>query len=205
MVKRIETNLKKYFDAKFAPPKDFIGLDLTHNVDQGKIKLSMQTYTEKVQETFKLKDTNPILTPGRTDRKIIRGQDPLQDPTYRSKVGSLMWATMGIRYDIVYIVKELSRVLQEPTKIALELLQRTLTYITQTKEAHLLYDHEKMTQYTLPPTRKKPLFASDNYDVQSYNIQDHVPHNDDTKDQQDYTYNGTQLHVSCYTDIELGG
>jgi hypothetical protein len=77
LVKKIETNLKKYFDAKFAPPKDFIGLDLTHEVDQGKIQLSMQTYTEKVKETFKLKETNSILTPGRTDRKIIRGQDPL--------------------------------------------------------------------------------------------------------------------------------
>ncbi len=50
-----------------------------------------------------------------------------------------MWAMMGIRYDIVYVVKELSRVLQEQTKIAQELLQRTLTYLTQTKEAHLLY------------------------------------------------------------------
>ena len=42
-----------------------------------------------------------------------------------------MWATMGVRYDIVYVVKELSRVLQDPTKTALEILERTLTYFTQ--------------------------------------------------------------------------
>jgi hypothetical protein len=98
----------------------------------------MQTYTEKVKENFQLHNTNPVLTPGRTDRKIIRDQDPIPDSTYRSKVGPLMWATMGIRYDILYAVKELSRVLQEPTKIPQEILQRTLTYMTQTKEAHLL-------------------------------------------------------------------
>jgi hypothetical protein len=36
---------------------------------------------------------------------------------------------MGIRYDITYTVKELSRVLQQPTKIAKEILERTLTYV----------------------------------------------------------------------------
>ncbi len=114
LVKIIETKLKTYFDSKFVPPKDFLGLDLHHDANSN-IRLSMETYTNKVKETFKIPDTTKILTPGRTDRKIIRGEDIQPGPTYRSKVGSLMWATMGVRYDIVYVVKELSRVLQEPT------------------------------------------------------------------------------------------
>jgi hypothetical protein len=119
-----------YFDSKFNLPKDFLGLDLQHDVDKGTINLSMSTFTKKLKETFKIPDSAPILTPGPTDRKIIRGQDVEPEDTYRSKVGSLMWATMGIRYDIVYAVKELSRVLQEPTQIAHEILARTLTYVT---------------------------------------------------------------------------
>ncbi len=91
----------------------------------------MSTFTKKLKDTFQIPDSPTILTPGRTDRKIIRDQDVQPDDTYRSKVGSLMWATMGIRYDIVYAVKELSRVLQAPTKIANEILDRTLTYITE--------------------------------------------------------------------------
>jgi hypothetical protein len=62
----------------------------------------MKTFTSELQETYNIPATNPILTPGRTDRKIIRGEDPSPDSTYRSKVGSLMWTTMGIRYDITY-------------------------------------------------------------------------------------------------------
>jgi hypothetical protein len=141
MVKEIETKLMVYFDSKFNLPKDFLGLDLQHDVAQGTIRLSMKTFTEKLKVTFAIPDSHPILTPGRTDRKVIRDQDIVPGPTYRSKVGSLMWATMGIRYDIVYTVKELSRVLQEPTKIAHEILDRTLHYVTQTKHAHLMYDH----------------------------------------------------------------
>jgi hypothetical protein len=125
IVQDIEKKLLIYFDSKFNLPKDFLGLDLKkHDIEKGLIQLSMSTFTNKVKETFKVPDSLPIQTPGRTDRKIIRGQDTQPDETYRSKVGSLMWATMGIRYDIVYAVKELSRVLQEPTKIAHEILDK---------------------------------------------------------------------------------
>ncbi len=93
---------------KFSTPNDFIGLDITQR-------------KEKLKETFQITDTLPILTPGRTDKKIIRNEQPEPDPTYRFKVGSLMWTTMGTRYDITYTVKELSRVLQEPTKTAREI------------------------------------------------------------------------------------
>ena len=111
-----------------------------------------------------------------------------------------MWATMGIRYDIVYAVKELSRVLQEPTKIAQEILDRTLTYITQTHNAHLIFDHDKMASYTLPPTRKKPTQQTDIYNVDEYNTTDHVPHHDDKESIQEYTYKGLHCMVVCYTD-----
>ena len=149
IVKEIENKLMVYFDSKFNLPKDFLGLDLQHDVDKGTIKLSMSTFTKKLKETFKIP---PILTPGRTDRKIIRGQDVEPEDTYRSKVGSLMWATMGIRYDIVYAVKELSRVLQEPTQIAHEILARTLTYVTQTHTAFFTFDRTAMTAYLYPST-----------------------------------------------------
>ena len=187
IVHTIEKKLMTYFDSKFNLPKDFLGLDVNHDMDRGTIKLSMSTFTKKLKDTFKITDGPTILTPGRTDRKIIRDQDVQPDDTYRSKVGSLMWATIGIRYDIVYTVKELSRVLQKPTKIAQELLDRTLRYITQTHQAHLVFDHKAMTSYTLPPTRKKPTQQTDIYNVDDYNWTDPIPHHDDTDTSQEYT------------------
>jgi hypothetical protein len=165
----------------------------------------MSTFTNKLKDTFKIPDSPPISTPGRTDRKIIRGQDIQPDETYRSKVGSLMWATLGIRYDIIYAVKELSRVLQEPTKIAHEILDRIPTYITQTYKAHLIFDHKAMVSYTLPPTRKKPNQQVDIYNVDEYNTTDTVPHHDDEEKRQEYTFKGHQCIVLCYTGIDLAG
>jgi hypothetical protein len=76
-------------EKKFNLPEDFLGLDLKHDIERGRIQLSMSTFTNKVKEKFKVPESPPIQTPGRTDRKIIRGQDTQPDDTYRSKVGSL--------------------------------------------------------------------------------------------------------------------
>jgi hypothetical protein len=51
-----------------------------------------------------------------------------------------MWLCMGIRYDLVYVTKELSRVLQEPTATALEILEQTLLYVSRTQKAYLQFN-----------------------------------------------------------------
>jgi hypothetical protein len=117
-----------------------------------------------------------------------------------------MWAKMGIRYDIVYVVKELSQVLQDPTTIAQEILARTLTYLTQTADAYLEYNQETtMYNFTLPPTRKKPGQQPTHYDVKDYNPDDNLPHHDDHETPHNYIYIGKQCIITCYTDIDLAG
>ncbi len=116
-----------------------------------------------------------------------------------------MWTTMGIRFDITYAVKELSHFLQEPTTTAGEILQRTLDYVAQTKEAFLEYNHDSMLNYKMPPTRKIPHAKQDIYDTQDYNHQDDIPHHDDKPTLQTYTFKGPQIITTCCTDIDLAG
>ena len=86
---------------------------------KGETSLSMQTFTNKLMKTFSIPTwPYPITTPGRTDVKIKKGEEPEPNTTYRSKVGGLNWLSMCVRYDIVYATKEFSRVLAEPTKTA---------------------------------------------------------------------------------------
>jgi hypothetical protein len=76
----------------------------------------LTTFTEKMMASHEVplwKYT--INTPGRTDVKIIRGVHSEPNETYRSKVGSINWLVMALRYDLSYTAKELSRVLTEPT------------------------------------------------------------------------------------------
>ena len=112
---------------------------------------------------------------------------------------------MGLRYDLVYATKELSRVLTEPKMTALQLLDRALQYTLQTKDAYLEYDYGKMSKFTPPETRKKPTDKMDIYDTSEYNIQDDIPNNNDVELHQEYLYKGEQITLTCETDIDLGG
>ena len=137
-----------------------------------------------------------IGTPGRTDMKILKdADDKTQDESYRSKVGSLNWLTMGLRYDLVYATKELSRVLTEPTHTALQLLDRALQYTPQTKDTYLEYDYKNMSTFTSPETRKKPTDKLDIYDTDDYNIQDEIPNNDEYRSKARISLQGTTAHA----------
>jgi hypothetical protein len=104
---------------------------------------------------------------------------------------------MGIRLDLVYITKELSRVLAEPTKIANELVERAIEYTIKSKHAHLTFSHTQMTGFTPPPTRKKPSDSQkDIYEVNDYNQDDGIKHTDEIEIKQDYIYKGEQMLVS---------
>jgi hypothetical protein len=167
-VQHIQRELTKHFKCKFNPPLDFLGLDITTNTP-GKTSLSIISFTTKILQALSVKPwPYPIMTPGRTDIKIIRGENIEANESHRSKVGSLNWLTMGLRMDLVYTTKELSRVLTEPTAEANKILARTLQYIEQTKHARLDFTRDKMLNYQPPKTCKKPTdiinpYVSDEY------------------------------------------
>ncbi len=100
-----------------------------------------------MKEVLQLQDTyyGDILTPGRTDKKINRTDELEANHEYRSHVGSLNWLTMGLRYDLAFTTKELSRVLNAPTKIANEIVKRALLYAMRTSTAHLTFSNQTMT------------------------------------------------------------
>ena len=82
----LKEQLQKHFKCKFIKPKDFLGLDISHP-KPGEITLSMETFSTKMEEVLNLKDTYPgdIITPGRTDKKIVKGVDIEPNDKYRSK------------------------------------------------------------------------------------------------------------------------
>jgi hypothetical protein len=155
-IRYLQKELKKHFDSKFERPKDFLGLDITKDKN-GTVSLSMASVTNNMCAALHIQEYkhSTMLTLVRTDKKIVRGEDVQLDPTFRSKVGSLMWLCMGIQYDIAYTTKELSRILQEPTQTALSILDQTLNYISKTRHAHLRFNPSLMRQFIPPPTRQK--------------------------------------------------
>jgi hypothetical protein len=205
-IQHLQTQMTKHFQCKFDKPKDFLGLDITHQT-HGELTLSMTTFTHKMKVVLAIADTyyGDVVTPGRTDKKINRTDEHEVNNKYRSQVGKLNWLTMGLRYDIAFVTKELSRVLDQPTKVANEISHRALIYARRTKNDNLRFSYTQMASYTPPKTRKKPTDTTTTYDVDSYNTNDGIPRVDDTPQQQEYKYQGEELTLTCLTDIDLAG
>jgi hypothetical protein len=205
-VEYIQGEIGKHFKCKFNAPKDFLGVNISTSTP-GNTSLSMTTFTEKMMASHEVPLwTYKINTPGRTDVKIIRGVNPEPNEIYRSKVGSINWLVMALRYDLSYTVKELSRVLIEATREANTILERCLQYIKQTPHAQPTYNRQEMMKWKPPPTRKKPTDVKNTYDdVVNYNIQDTIKQPDEISSPQSYCHPGPQLILSCQTDIDLGG
>jgi hypothetical protein len=123
-VEHIQQQLREHFKCKFNAPKDFLGLDVTI-VEEGKLTLSMSTFTKRMTTTLNVQRwKGDIATPGRTDMKILKSDDTTTDESYRSKVGSLNWLTMGLRYDLgPFCVKSSTQPGQAPQELILNQLK----------------------------------------------------------------------------------
>jgi hypothetical protein len=66
----LQKEMKKYLQCKFDKPKDFLGLDITHDAP-GEITLSMRTFTTKMKDVLNIDDNiyGDVLTPGHTDKR----------------------------------------------------------------------------------------------------------------------------------------
>jgi hypothetical protein len=146
IVQIIEKKIMIYFDSKFNLPKDFLGLDVQHDILKGTIQLSMSSFTNKMKETFKITDSPTILTPGRTDRKIIRGQDVQPDDTYRSKQSRIL--NVGNNGDTIRHHLRRERTIKGLTRTHTDRTQNT------SKNLHLRY----------PNTQSPPPFRSQRND-----------------------------------------
>ncbi len=205
-IENLQQEMKNYLQCKFDKPKGFLGLDITHNA-QGEITLSMHTFTNKMRKVLGIDDDlyGDVLTPGRIDKKVNREDEHDPNDKYRSYVDTLNWLSVGLRYDIAFTIKELSRVLDKPTKIANEIVNRALIYSYRTKDAHLKFSSLLMAGYTPPKIRRKPTDAPSDYAVDHFNTNDGITHVDEKEPQQDYTHPEDPLTLTCLTDIDLAG
>jgi hypothetical protein len=102
-------------------------------------------------------------------------------------------------------IKELSRVLNEPTTTANDIVRRALIYVKRTNEAHLKFSSKAMHEFHIPATRKKPTDTTDKYDTSEYNIQDGIQQEDDKEHTDKHRHKGPTKFVVCQTDIDLAG
>ena len=112
----------------------------------------METFMDRKIQELALVDSyrgdvyNPHYTHKRTSRDDSSSTEPHE--LYRRKVGSIEWATLGLRFDVAFTYKELSRVFDQNSEYADNTtMPRTLAYLIQTKDARILMGAQAMHAY----------------------------------------------------------
>jgi hypothetical protein len=152
-MRTIKTKLLGAFKMRDLGPASFIlGLEIIRNRANCTIALSQSQYISKVLERCGMTDCSTEKTPMRVTPRVS-ANDPedntilfqciigTQLVSYATIVGSLMYAMLGTRPDLAYVVGILGRYSSAPKSCHWEIAKRALRYLKGTREMQLTY-HE---------------------------------------------------------------
>ena len=134
-------------------PITFLGFQYRRQADY--IEIDPTEYTQKVLEAFKHTEARPLKTVGEpgeyiydpAERKTLKKDGP-EHKSYRRLVGQLLWLS-GIRRDISYAVKELSKYVHDPTSDDVKRANHVLRYLNGTKDEKVYLRPNKQGIFTL--------------------------------------------------------
>lgn len=146
LLDNFKNGLLKTYEYKWREnPASHLGIHLTYN-DDGSIVINQAHYLEDVLERFQMDNCNPVRTPFATNTCLSQGTDDevsaARHLPYMSLVGSLMYAAICTRPDIMYAVGKLSQFNSCYTEEHWLAAKHVLRYLKGTLHRGIKYDHD---------------------------------------------------------------
>ena len=136
-----KTNFAKTFKIKDLGPLSFF-LGINFNICKNSVSLDQSFYIKTILSKFNANDVKPCSIPcDPSIYELLREPSPLlENPTeYRELIGSYIYLMTATRPDLAYIVTLLSRFMNRPTKMHLQIARRVLRYLKATIAHKLTY------------------------------------------------------------------
>lgn len=141
--KRIQIQLNKKFKMRDLGRLNYcLGLEFTQDTTNKSVHIRQEKYIKDLVKRFRLDDAYPTLTPLEPKVKLTKeDKSPDFDKTlYQSLIGSLMYAAVGTRPDIMYAVSALSSFCQNPKINHWNSAKRVLRYLKGTADFGLTFE-----------------------------------------------------------------
>ena len=160
LLNEIKQRLNSKFNMKdLGPLSSFLGIHFEQNEDV--ITMSQSQYLKKILEKFGFENCKLRGTPCETNPDVYNTDtitDEIHPRKYRQMIGSLVYAVICTRPDLIYVVTKLSQHLSKPTSGDLLMLNHVFRYVKSTVEYHLTFRKGdnvlQITAYSL--TKMKP-------------------------------------------------
>lgn len=139
VMKKVKEMLSVKFKMKdLGKLKYFLGIEFTQH--DGCVKMSQETYMNKILTRFKMEGCKPRKTP--CDQKLCYTEDGVEMKDvrmYREAVGSLIYLTTCTRPDLSFGVSKLSQYLSKPTEQQWVTVKHVLRYLKGTLNKELCF------------------------------------------------------------------
>ena len=140
--------LFSHFDMKDLREASYVlGIQILRDRPSGILRLSQQTYIERILKRFNMQSCSSGKTPIVKGDRFTKGQCPQNDIErdrmkaipYSLVVGSLMYVYVYTHPDIAFVVSVLGRHLSDPSQSNWKVVKKVLRYLQGTKDLMLTY------------------------------------------------------------------
>ena len=120
-----------------------LGVTVDQNVEG--IWIGQPAYTKKVLEKFQMDEAKPVSTPVDTSVKLTKtdeDSEAVDQGSYQSAVGSLLYLSTWTRPDITFAVSNVAKFCSKPSKEHWTAVKRIMRYLKGTVDFGLQYDRK---------------------------------------------------------------
>lgn len=135
--------LRRNFEVKVFPAKHFLGLEI-RRLQNGSIHLNQSQYAGRVLQRFNLADAAVVSTPADSSINAAEISEAMNEEIefpFRQAVGSLMYLMVATRPDLSFAVGCVSRYLDKPSKIHVNMVKRILRYLKGTLDHGIFFEN----------------------------------------------------------------
>ncbi|GJQ88018.1 hypothetical protein Trydic_g12942 [Trypoxylus dichotomus] len=141
LLSKLEYEFKMKIDKNL---KTFLGIEIDKMEDG--FMLKQENYIKNILEKHRMRDSKPVETPIAGITKIADDEhDELRFP-YREVVGSSLYASCKTRPDLAYAVNYESRFVENPKKLDVANVKRTLRYLNGSTSGGIKYVRREDTE-----------------------------------------------------------
>lgn len=142
--------MNRYKLHELGPLRWFLGVKIT-TLPNGDVLLNQQSYCEKLMTTFNLEARRQFETPLPTDLSNLTPNlgtaDAQARHLFQQKVGSLIYAAVTTRPDVIYAATRLAGFMTNPSTIHAAYADRVIQYLYATRNMSIRYQRQPATTY----------------------------------------------------------
>ncbi|THH19980.1 hypothetical protein EUX98_g8671, partial [Antrodiella citrinella] len=145
IMQRLKSELAEHYElTDMGNARWLLGFEIQRDRIARNVSMNQSAYVDTLISRFKMEEAHPAATPLDPAVNLFmpvtaEDRDAMASRPYAQLIGSLMYAAIGTRPDIMFAVSTLARFMSDPSVIHWEAGKRVLRYLKGTRDQRLTF------------------------------------------------------------------